>query len=365
MTMAPGRCRSSLRAAPRGQDLRQLFSLLSKVALLATLVSFATVMTTTTPASAQTAAAPVPVEAPDAMRAREEFRAGGRLVEQSEWAAALAAFERSLALRNHPLTVFNIGVCQRFLGRYTLAAHTLRLALSPHEGSAELPDLFRDQAKAYVDEIDRKLARITVTVSQPDATIAFDGRPLATTPSDEVVAGIAPPGEGKRVPAKRFVVVADPGSHVLTFQLEGHDTLEVRRDLKPGTAEELSMSLTEQNAELQIDADRPQCVVRVDDVDVGLTPVSVTRPPGRHSITVTKGGFVTYGSAVTLRPGQRTRLAAELPLERIPLTKRWWFWTAAAAVVATGAIVTYAATRPTPEPPPYESGSTGWVVPLP
>jgi hypothetical protein len=316
------------------------------------------------PAAAQPSppASPSSTEGADALQAREEFRAGGRLVEQSEWAAALAAFERSLALRSHALTVYNIGVCQRFLGRYTLAAHTLRLGLARTEGSAELPDLFRDQAKAYVDEIDRKLARISVTVSQPEATILVDGRPLETTPSGDIVAGIALPGEGKRVPAARFVLVADPGAHVITFQLEGHDTVEVRRDLKPGTTEELSMSLTQQDAELQIDADRAQSVVRVDDVDIGLTPVSVTRPPGRHAIVVMKDGFVTYRSAVTLRPGQRTRLAAELPVERISLTKRWWFWTAAVAVIATGALVTYAVTRPTPDPPPYDGGTAGWVA---
>ena len=303
-------------------------------------------------------------EAPAAQRARDEFRAGGQLVEQSEWAAALAAFERSLALRQHALTIYNIGVCQRFLGRYTLAVSTLRQALARNEGSLELPDLFRDQARAYVDEIDPKLARITITVKQPEATIAVDGRPLAATPSAELVAGVAAPGEGKRVPAPTFVVIADPGSHVLTFQLAGHDTLEVRRDLKPGTTAQLAMSLTEQAAELQIDANRPGSVVRVDEVDVGLTPVTIMRPPGAHAISVAKEGFVTYGASLNLRPGQHTKLAAELPAERTPITKRWWFWTTAAAVLATGAIVTYAVTRPAPEPPAYEAGSTGWIVPV-
>jgi len=333
------------------------------VRLLVAVAILGATLTSETRASAQ-ATATTANEGTVDQRSREEFRTGGRLVEQSEWAAALAAFERSLALKPHALTVYNIGVCQRFLGRYTLAAQTLRSALSRSDGNdGELPQLFRDQAKAYVDEIDRKLARITLTVAQSEATVAVDGRPLASGTEGEVVAGVAPPGEGKRVPAARFVVVADPGPHVLTFQLEGHDTLEVRRDLKPGTSDELAMSLTEQDATLQIDADRPQCVVHVDDVDVGLTPVSVTRPPGRHAIVVARDGFVTYRSTVTLRPGQRTRLAAELPVERIPLTKRWWFWSAAVAVVATGAAVTYAATRPTPQPPPYDRGSTGWTVP--
>lgn len=305
-------------------------------------------------------------EPSDDARVREEFRAGARLVEQAEWAAALAAFERSRALRDHALTTYNIGVCQRFLGRYTLAAHTLRTSLARAEGSGELPEMFRDQAVAYVEEIERKLARLTITLSPVEAATSFDGRPLVlAADGSELVAGLAPPGEGKRAGGARFVVVADPGAHVLTFQLAGHDTIEVRQDLKPGAVETLAVSLTEQNAELRIDADRPRAVVRVDDVDVGLTPVTVTRPPGLHAVRVMKDGFVTYGTAVTLRPGQPTRLAAALEVERIPLTKRWWFWTGAAAIVSAGVLVTYFATRPDPEPPPYESGSTGWVVPLP
>lgn len=300
-------------------------------------------------------------------KVREEFRAGAKLIEESEWAAALAAFERSRALRDHPVTTYNIGVCQRFLGRYTLAERTLMQSLEkgPDEKN-ELPQMFRQQAEGYLAEIRKKLAHVTVKLTPPRAATAFDGRPLVPAGSgSELVAGVAPPGEAKSIGAASFVVIADPGAHVLTFQLEGHDTIEVRRDLKPGATEEISVSLTEQNAELQIDADRSRAVVRVDDVDVGLTPIAVTRPPGQHSVVVQKDGFVTYKTALTLRPGQRTRLAAELPVEKIPITKRWWFWTGAAAIVAGGVLVTYFVTRPDPEPPPYQTGTTGWLVPLP
>lgn len=297
-------------------------------------------------------------------RAREEFRAGARLIEQSEWAAAIAAFERSRALREHALTIYNIGVCQRFLGRYTLALQTLRFALSHGARGSELPELFRDQARAYVDEIESKLARLRLTLTTPNAKAAVDGRPLEAAPSGELVAGVALPGQGKEIGVAPVVVVVDPGAHVLTFQLEGHDTIEVRREMKPGATESLTVSLTEQDSELLVDADRSRSVVRVDDVDVGLTPITVVRPPGRHTVTVVKEGFVPYRAAVTLRPGQHTRLAAELPVERVPVTKRWWFWTGAASVLAAGVLVTYVATKPGPQPPPYEGGSTGWLVPV-
>ena len=297
--------------------------------------------------------------------ARDAFREGAKWIDAAEWANALSAFERSLALRQHALTLYNIGVCHRFLGRYTLAVQTLEAALARAETQPnEMAEAFREQARAYVAEMLRKLVTLKMTLTPAEATTAIDGRPLSKRPSGELVAGVAPPGEGKRVGPSKFDVVVDPGPHVFTFQLPGHDTIEIRRDFKQGARDDLSVSLTEQNAQLQIDADRPKAVVRVDDVDIGLTPISVTRPPGKHTITVAKDGFVTYGAQVTLKPGQSTRLDAELPVERVPITKRWWFWTGAVAIVATGALVTYFVTRPDPEPPPYEGGSTGWIVPV-
>lgn len=300
----------------------------------------------------------------DDRRAKEEFRESAQLIEQSEWASAIAAFERSRALREHALTIYNIGVCQRFLGQYTLSLQTLRLALSRGEQSTELPGHFQEQARAYIGEIEDKLAQLSLTLMTPQARVSVDGRPLQTMPSGELVAGVAPPGQGKEIGTSPVTLVVDPGAHVFTFQLEGHDTIEVRRELKPGARDALTVSLTEQNAELLVDADRARSIVRVDDVDVGLTPITVVRPPGQHTVVVLKEGFVTYRATVTLRPGQQTRLTAELPIERVPVTKRWWFWTTAAAVLTTGVLVTYAATRPSPQPLPYESGSTGWLVPV-
>ena len=73
-------------------------------------------------------------------------------------------------------------------------------------------------------------------------------------------------------------------------------------------------------------------------------------------------GKMSLRRGFTLSPGERASVRAHLEVERIPLTKRWWFWASAAGVLATAAVVTYAVTRPTPEPVPYDGGSAGWVV---
>src|SRR4051812_10582870 len=82
-------------------------------------------------ALAQEAAPPAPpAEDPAVAQAREAFLKGGQLAKDAQWAEALAAFEQSAALRPHPITTYNIGACQRSLGRYTLARKTLGRALA-------------------------------------------------------------------------------------------------------------------------------------------------------------------------------------------------------------------------------------------
>jgi hypothetical protein len=296
--------------------------------------------------------------------ARRAFREGAALVEQTEWASAVAAFEKSLVARPHALTLYNIGVCQRFLGRYTLARETLRAALKRADGTNELATLFVDQAKTYLTEIDAKLARLVVTVTPADTRIAVDGRPLTPLADHDgvFVAGIAEAGEPQSVGTASFEVVVDPRPAVLTFVMPGYDTIEIRRDPKPGSREEVPVSMAEQPAQIKIASNVPKAIVRVDGVDVGLAPVVVTRPPGVRLESVTTDGYVPYESKVTLKPGQTFPLDAQLALEKQPLTKKWWFWTVAAAVVIGAGVTTYFIVRPAPTRPDPDAGGLGWVA---
>lgn len=296
--------------------------------------------------------------------ARAAFREGALFVEQTEWASAVGAFERSLALRPHALTIYNIGVCQRFLGRYTLARETLRTSLERAAETGELAELFVDSAKTYLAEMDEKLARVVVTVTPASTRVAVDGRPLAPSPGAPgvFVAGIAQAGQGRTVGASRFEVLVDPRSTVFTFAMDGYDTIEIRRDLKPGVREELPVSMALQPAQIRIAANVASSVVRVDGVDVGLSPVVVTRPPGVRVVSVRSEGYVPYESKVTLKPGQSVPLDARLELETPAITKKWWFWTAAAAVAAAVGVTTYMVAREPPARPGTDAGGLGWIA---
>src|SRR4051794_23601762 len=65
-----------------------------------------------------------PAHAEPREEAREQFAAGAELVKAAKWSEALTSFERSFALVPHPVTLFNVGACERALGSYARARRT-------------------------------------------------------------------------------------------------------------------------------------------------------------------------------------------------------------------------------------------------
>ncbi len=300
-------------------------------------------------------------EPPD--EARTAFREGAKLIEQAEWASALSSFERSYTLRPHALTLYNIGVCQRFLGRATLARETLKKALDRAQANNEMPALFLDQTRAYLAEVEAKLARLKVKVSPPDTRIAIDGLPLA--PADKpglFVAGVAGAGEPKPIGGDMFEVIVDPRPTVLTFSLEGHDTIEIKREPKPGSSEEITVSMTQQPAQIRVASNVDGSIVRVDGVDVGIAPVIVSRPPGLRVVSITADGYVPFESKLTLKPGQSLPVDGQLLPEKQSITKKWWFWVGSAALLTGVGVATYFIVRPAPERDAVQGGGLGWVA---
>ena len=310
---------------------------------------------------------PSATEAPDVTHAREAFVEGAALVKRAQWAEALAAFERSSKLLPHAVTTYNIGACERAMGSYTLARGHLAAALAENEaaGGKQLSESLQTDTRALLVEIDHLLASLTVTLTPPNATIAVDGRPLAAGdkgPPPVLLCGVRTPGPGEPAPASVFRLVLNPGAHVLVLSGEGFGEAVVPRTLAPGAQEEVHLALDRLPARLHVDSAPAGAIVTIDDVDVGPTPVDVLRAAGSYRVQVRQHGYVAYDTRVLAHAGEPITLSASLPLEKPSLTQRWWFWTAAGVVVAGGAALTYAVTRPTPQPPPYDSGSANWLA---
>ncbi len=317
-------------------------------------------------AAAPNAPAAQPADDTKRTEARRLFGEGVEHVKKFQWAEALGAFERSHALVPNANTSLNVGVCERALGRYVRARQSLRRALDENDagGSVLSPTSLAD-AKAYLEQIDGLVVRARLTVKPADAALSIDGRPLAKVAAGErtiFAAGIAPAGPGSRVPAETFEVVLDPGNHVFVLARPGFSDAVVNRTLAPGSSSDLVLELEKLPATLKVSSSIDGAIVQVAEVDVGPVPVDVLRPAGRYPVIVRKEGYVPYETSLTVRPGEEAKIDAILAPESLNVAEQWWFWTSIVGGLGTAAVVTYFAVRPEPDPPPYDGGSSGWVV---
>jgi hypothetical protein len=290
-------------------------------------------------------------------------------VKNAQWGEALAAFERASVLQPHALTTFNMGACERALGRYTRARATLLKALAQNadHGSTELAPSLATDAKGWISEIDAVLVHADVTVDPPGTSMAVDGRPLAKDPSqtNQLVAGIEAPGRGSELKEMHFALLLDPGAHVFTLQRKGFTDAVVNRTFSPGAHPSLTLQLDKLPASIRVQADRAKAVVALDGSDVGTAPIDLSRPAGAYHISVTLPGFEPYKANVAVAPGEEADLRAVMVPEKVPITAKWWFWTAAAVVVAGVGVTTYVVTRPAPQRPAPDGGGLGWVLVVP
>ena len=339
----------------------------SLAALLGAPVAAAQDATTGEAAPPPAAAAAAPEQPdPKVTQARQLFKQGVAAVRAAQWAEALSFFERSLELRPHATTIFNIGACERALGRYTRAHHTFGVALArgaQHEG--ELAPGLTTEAQGFVQELQGLFARVSVRLDPPDAAVAVDGRPLSVENSGGLpvlVAGVLPPGPKQAPPQGSFELVVNPGAHVLTLSRKGFTDVVLNYSFAPGERRNLDLNLEHLPAILKVSSNVDGALVSLDGRDMGPAPVDIRRTAGTYQVEVLKDGYEPYQTQVSVNAGEEATLMARMVVEDIPITKRWWFWTGAAAVIATGVLVTYAVTRPEPSPPPYESGNTNWIV---
>jgi hypothetical protein len=188
-------------------------------------------------------------------QARALFAEGTDKAHHGDWSAALAAYERSEALRPHAVTTYNIGYVERALGRYTRARKMLGRALAENaaHGGVELPEDLAASAKAYLSEVERQIARAVVSVSPEGASVLVDGRPLerATTggPREVLWAGTRDVGAAEPAPAATFELQIDPGSHVLAISRGGYVDDVSTRTFEPGSEANVVVQLTPRVAE--------------------------------------------------------------------------------------------------------------------
>ncbi len=296
-----------------------------------------------------------------AERGSQAFRRGVALTKEEQWGEALTAFEEAASIRYVPRVEYNIAYCQRALGRYVAARVATQKVL--HDTTGLDPSEI-ENSKAYLAEFETLIVHVAVTLDPDSAAITVDGRPLQPDDGapDTYVGSVGAAADAKPLGKSKFVVVLDPGVHLFRAVRAGHQDVVLRETYKPGENATLPMKLDVLPATISIRSEPAAGIVKVDGREVGLAPIEFQRQSGSYKVEVLLDNYETYKANLDLQAGQRSDLTAKLNPYTVPLTKRWWFWTGAAVIIAGGAVLTYALTRPAPQPPAYDAGSANWLV---
>lgn len=300
--------------------------------------------------------------------AREAFVAGARLVEEARWPEALEKFQLAQQKRPHPITRYNIAACFRALGVYTAARRSYAEALAEsqaeHGGKNALGERTDSEVKGLLVQLDGIIASLELTLSPSPVMVSVDGAPLTFESADMAVAGLRAPGPAEAVTAGHLTLRLNPGVHTLSVRGDGFADAAVTYTLLPGAKRVVELRLDRLPSTLYVAAVPASSVVRVDDVDVGTAPATVTRAPGVHRVHIVHPGFLPYDAQVTTHPGEDLRITGNLTRESRSLTSRWWFWGTIGAVVVSVAVASYVIVRSTETPArtPYDGGTLGWTV---
>jgi len=212
--------------------LRRIRSLVSALAL-------AFVMPTTPAAHADNAAVPDKVAA-----ARTAFERGADFAAEERWGDALSAFEQSSSLRPHATTTYNVGYCERALGRAVRARKHFVLALSQDvaSGGTELTPELRTASNKYLDEMRAQIATPKLIVPK-DVIITVDGRPLELADGGRVLAGTRETGPGEKAPATNLAIEIDAGAHEIVITAPDGRSKVAHEYFPPGSGKEVRLEL--------------------------------------------------------------------------------------------------------------------------
>ena len=149
-------------------------------------------------------------------------------------------------------------------------------------GGEPFDALLRDIARIEPREpptADRRVE--AVAGEQPERETVLAGR-------YRLVAGLAAPGAGEVAAQDTFELIADPGAHIIRASRPGHADIVLNPSYAPGVHEALNLELETLPAHLHVESTIPSAVVLLDGRDVGIAPVTLSRPAGIYRVEVQK-----------------------------------------------------------------------------
>jgi hypothetical protein len=233
--------------------------------------------------------------------ARALFEEGVELADRGEWQDAADRFARSLSLRESPVVAYNLASALVHVDRLVEASELLQGVVRDESA----PAAARDAARALLDQVQPRLARLTVHLEgdPTGAALVIDERVI---PSEMV--GVAVP--------------ADPGIRFVRAVRDEDIVAEQEVDLAEGSSAEVRLEVPPPPARRD-PGFRPGEALRSD------LPDPLEPEDGEASRTAER-------AHVQVRRPRRPRTPAPEPESDSILTEAW-FWIGVGALVVLGA----------------------------
>ncbi|HNS96653.1 MAG TPA: PEGA domain-containing protein [Polyangiaceae bacterium] len=335
--------------------------------------------------------------------ARRSWDLAIELFEARDYQGARVEFMRAFDLSRNPRVLFNVGVCDKNLRRYARAAAVWRQQLDT--GSAQLSEEDISTTRAAIAAVEPFVGMLTVRANIEGATLLIDGEEAGQTPFlgpisvdvgrhevrlrkpdyrdhiEEVEIASGQPGliDIKLDPVVKTalveVTVPSPvgavifvdgidmgpapfkgeltvGRHTIEARAAGFVTARQTSDVHWNQPVRLTLSLSRErhDGKVRIRVSEADATIMIDGKAVGRGSWEGILPTGGHQLMVKKDGFETYTSDIALSDDQVRTMT--VPLVREARGAAWVWWTVGSvAVLAGGALATYAIAKPTEQAP--------------
>ncbi len=171
-------------------------------------------------ARADAPATPAPAETEDA---RQHFSDGLKLYKDGDFDAALVQFERAYEIKPNYKVLYNIAQTYFQLREYVEARDNMARYLK--EGGAAIEPERQAAASKDLADLEKRIAKVTVTVNVPGATVLVDGKKVGVTPLSEPIAV----SEGQRTIS---VETTDRGSRQRLIRVAGGEQQSLSLDFE-------------------------------------------------------------------------------------------------------------------------------------
>lgn len=279
---------------------------------------------------------------PKKIEAAKMKKEADALMGQDRYVDALALYQKAYETSADPALLYNQGRALEAMGEYPDAIDKLEKFDKDASPAlhAKVPAL-----RELINDLKSRIATLVVTTNAAGARLLVRDKAQGTID-----------GEVK--------IRTRSGPATIEVSAEGYNTFKRDVTLEKGATLKVDAQLTLKKSDaVLVIRSKPIADISVDGKSIGRVPLEFHIAAGSHNLQAEASGYESEMVPMTLALGDRREL--DIELKKSPsITSRWWFWTAIAGVVVTGAAIGGYVAFTTERTPDKGSFGTG-TIPAP